>query len=125
MTLAWIFLFIAGAFEIGWPLGFKLFDKSGHIVYLALSIVSMAVSGFFLYHAQKSIPIGTAYAVWTGIGATGTFLIGLFFFDDKLAFARCFGVFCIIVGVITLELSERHGADSRKPSVVTTGQDER
>lgn len=106
--LPWIYLLIAGCFEIGWPLGFKLFDKSGQFLYLCLAIVSMAVSGFFLYHAQRFIPIGTAYAVWTGIGAIGTFLLGIFFFEDKTTLIRCFGVFCILVGVITLELSEQH-----------------
>lgn len=106
MTLAWIYLLIAGVFEIGWPLGFKLYDKSGQLVFLGLSVLSMAISGYFLYQAQRSIPLGTAYAVWTGIGAIGTFLIGIFFFEDRTTLIRCFGVFCILVGVITLELSE-------------------
>ncbi len=80
MAIAWLLLLAAGCFEIGWPLGFKLFDQEGRWIYLALAVLSMAVSGFFLYQAQRTIPIGTAYAVWTGIGAIGTFLIGVFFF---------------------------------------------
>lgn len=118
--LPWIHLLIAGCFEIGWPLGFKLFDKSGQLFYLGLAVASMAVSGFFLYHAQRFIPIGTAYAVWTGIGAIGTFLIGIFFFEDKTTLIRCFGVFCILAGVITLELSEQHHPES--PAVDETMQ---
>ena len=124
MTLAWVFLLIAGCFEIGWPLGFKLFDKGGHYGYLGLAVVSMAISGFFLYHAQRTIPIGTAYAVWTGIGAIGTFLIGIFFFDDKIALVRCFGVFCILVGVITLELSEHHSPNAVSgPETIASPED--
>ncbi len=106
MPFAWTLLLLAGCFEVGWPLGFKLFDQGGRVIYLVLAVASMAVSGFFLYQAQRTIPIGTAYAVWTGIGAVGTFLIGVFFFDDRASLIRCFGAFCILAGVILLELAE-------------------
>ena len=69
--MAWILLIIAGLFEIGWPLGFKLASMHSKyfIWFIGLSILSMGLSGYFLYLAQKSIPIGTAYVIWTGIGA--------------------------------------------------------
>lgn len=68
--MAWILLIIAGLFEIGWPLGFKLASMHSKyfIWFIGLSILSMGLSGYFLYLAQKSIPIGTAYVIWTGIG---------------------------------------------------------
>jgi quaternary ammonium compound-resistance protein SugE len=80
MNSSWFYLIIAGFFEIGWPLGFKLSQTTRfRLTFIAVSVVSMAFSGFFLWMAQKEIPIGTAYAVWTGIGAAGTFLIGVAF----------------------------------------------
>ncbi len=105
MTLAWIFLFVAGIFEIGWPLGFKLFGKSGQFVFLAVAVVSMAVSGCFLFLAQQKIPIGTAYVVWTGVGAVGTFILGILMFGDAMSLMRAFGVLLILGGVIVLKLA--------------------
>lgn len=80
----WIALIAAGIFEIGWPLGLKMAQngdgsKTGWIL---LAIVSMGISGSLLFYAQKTIPIGTAYAVWTGLGAVGTLLVGITFFGD-------------------------------------------
>lgn len=104
--MAWIYLVLAGIFEMGWPLGLKIsqagtYKASG----IALAIVSMAVSGFFLWAAQKTIPIGTAYAVWTGIGAVGTFFIGIFFFNDPSNFWRVASAMLIVMGVIGMKLS--------------------
>ncbi len=70
-----------------------------------LAVVSMAISGFLLWLAQRDIPIGTAYAVWTGIGGAGTFLIGVVFFGDAASMARFAGVAMIVGGVITLKLA--------------------
>lgn len=104
--MAWVYLFLAGLCEIGWPLGFKLSQTTEYrIPWIAFSVVSMALSGILLWIAQKNIPIGTAYAVWTGIGATGTFLIGIFFFKDPASFWRIFSVFLILVGLVGLKLS--------------------
>lgn len=105
----WIYLIIAGIFEIGWPLGMK-FSQVTTIpwmkhIWLAFSIITMGASGYFLYLAQKNIPIGTAYAVWTGIGATGAFIAGIIFFRDEITFWRIFSVFFIIIGIIGLRLS--------------------
>ncbi|MBQ3060157.1 MAG: multidrug efflux SMR transporter [Desulfovibrio sp.] len=101
----WLCLMAAGFFEVGWPLGFKLAQTAPawRVPAVALSILSMALSGWLLFLAQKYIPIGTAYAVWTGIGAAGTFLIGIIFFGDILNWARALGVMLIVGGVVTLK----------------------
>ncbi len=65
----------------------------------------MVLSGFLLWLAQRQIPIGTAYAVWTGIGAAGTFLVGIFFYGDPASVTRYLGVSLIVLGVITLKLA--------------------
>ncbi len=104
--MAWFYLFIAGIFEIGWPVGFKLSQSGGaKIFWIAFSVVSMALSGYFLWLAQKTIPIGTAYAVWTGIGAMGAFLIGIVFFRDPVTFIRVLSAMLIVAGVVGLRLS--------------------
>jgi quaternary ammonium compound-resistance protein SugE len=102
--MSWIYLLIAGIFEIGWPLGFKLSQtNSNRFFWIAFAVFSMALSGLFLWMAQKTIPIGTAYAVWTGIGATGTLLIGIFFFQDPTNLGRLFFASLIIIGIIGLK----------------------
>ena len=104
--MAWILLIIAGLFEIGWPLGFKL--ASMHCKYfiwfIGLSILSMGLSGYFLYLAQKSIPIGTAYVIWTGIGAIGTVLLGILFFHDSANIFRLLFLSLILIGIVGLKL---------------------
>jgi quaternary ammonium compound-resistance protein SugE len=102
----WIYLLIAGIFEIGWPLGFKLSQTTNHrVVWIAFAVLSMALSGLFLWLAQRSIPIGTAYAVWTGIGAAGTLLIGIIFFKDPANLLRLFFASLIVVGVVGLKFN--------------------
>ncbi len=104
--MAWIYLVLAGLFEIGWPVGFKIAQKGTHALPgIAMAVVCMAISGFLLYLAQKSIPLGIAYAIWTGIGAAGTFLIGIMIFGDPTSMMRYMGVLLIIGGVITLKLA--------------------
>lgn len=103
--MAWFYLILAAIFEVGWPLGFKLADvTSSKAAWILFAIVSMTLSGIFLFLAQKEIPIGTAYAVWTGIGATCTFLIGVLFFNDALTMMRFLGIIFIIAGVTLLKL---------------------
>lgn len=111
--MAWIYLVLAGVFEMGWPLGFKLSQveaQSGTKVFawIAFAIVCMAVSGFFLWMAQRSIPIGTAYAVWTGIGAIGTFCIGILFFGDSVNTWRMMAATFLLIGIIGLKLAPGH-----------------
>ena len=105
--MQWILLICAGLLEIGWPLGFKLAGLHEKYFYhfIALSVVSMGLSGFLLYLAQKSIPIGTAYVIWTGIGAVSTLLIGILFFGDSAGLWRLFSAALIIGGVVGLKLT--------------------
>ena len=104
--MSWFYLFIAGIFEIGWPLGLKLSQTmTSKVVGIVIAIISMALSGLFLWLAQRTIPMGTAYAVWTGIGATGTFIVGILLFKDPSNIFRIVSVSLVIVGVVGLKLS--------------------
>ena len=105
-SIHWIYLIAAGFFEIGWPLGLKLASiASFKILGPIISVISMAISGILLWLSLKGISIGTAYAVWTGIGAAGTFIIGVLFFDDPSILLRWTGVSLIILGVVFLKAS--------------------
>jgi len=104
--MAWIYLFFAGLFEIGWPVGLKMAQQiNTRITGVIIAIICMALSGFLLWLAQKHIPIGTSYAIWTGIGAAGTFLVGIAFYGDPTSLMRFLGVFLIISGVTVLKLA--------------------
>ena len=105
MSISWLYLLLASIFEIGWPLGFKLSHGSPHkILWIAVAVVSMALSGYFLYLAQKTIPVGTAYVVWTGIGAVGTVLLGIVYFCERVSFARIFFIATLIASIIGLKM---------------------
>ena len=105
--MAWFYLVLAGYFEIGWPIGLKLgwTDAGAQPRWIAFAVVAMTISGALLLAAQRSIPIGTAYAVWTGIGAIGTFLAGIYLFGDSTAIVRWIGVTLIAGGIVTLKLA--------------------
>jgi len=105
--VAWIALIIAGIFEWGWPLGLKLglSEQGLRWGWLSFSLASMLGSGTLLLIAQRTIPMGTAYAVWTGIGAVGAFVIGLAVFSEPATLARFFFVGLIVVGIIGLKLA--------------------
>lgn len=107
--MPWLFLFIAAVFEVGWPLGFKLSEvhPDRFWTYILLAILSMVLSGVFLYFAQRNIPVSTAYIVWTGIGAVGTFVIGILFFGDSASLLRMFFALLILTGVVGLELTTK------------------
>lgn len=109
MSLAWIYLIIAGIFEWGWPVGLKLAIESESVVnrwsWGLFSVGCLIVSFTMLYLALKSIPMGTAYAVWTGIGAFGAFIIGVLLFSEAATLSRFFFVALIVAGIIGLKLS--------------------
>lgn len=107
MGYAWISLVIGGLFEIGWPIGLKNgWTESGmNLAWILFAVLCMAISGALLLYAQRSIPMGTAYAVWTGIGAAGTFLVGVAFFGDALTVIRMLSVVFILAGVAGLKLA--------------------
>ena len=109
LTNSWVLLILAGICEIGWPLGYKLAqDSEGirQIGWLAFAIAFGILSAWLLWLAQKGIPIGTAYAAWTGIGAAGTFILGIMFFGEQSSLLRWMGAAMIIGGVIVLKSSQ-------------------
>jgi len=102
--MSWVYLILAGLFEIGWPVGLKLAQvPETRVMGIIIAVIFMALSGALLWLAQKVIPVGTAYAVWTGIGAAGTFLVGVAFFGDASSVMRYLGVLLIIAGVVALK----------------------
>lgn len=105
--MSWLYLILAGLFEMGWPVGFKMAQvPSTRFLGIIIAIIFMIISGFLLWLAQRHIPIGTAYAVWTGIGAAGTFFVGVLYYGDPTSLGRYLGVALIILGVITLKLAQ-------------------
>ena len=105
--MAWIYLILAGIFEWGWPIGLKLgaSDAGYDVMWLSFAGVSMFTSGYLLLLAQRTIPMGTAYAVWTGIGSVGAFILGIWLFRESAAMKRFLFVGLIITGIIGLKLS--------------------
>ncbi len=105
--MSWVYLFIAGLLEIGWPFGFKMSQvaEKHRMLWLVFGIISMALSGVFLWMAQKNIPMGTAYAIWTGIGASGAFLLGILYFGDALTAFRLVAFSFILIGIVGLKIA--------------------
>lgn len=105
--MAWIYLVLAGLCEIGWPIGLKLgwTDDGARPLWIGFAVVAMAVSGALLLLAQRELPIGTAYAVWTGIGAVGTFALGIAVFGDAASTLRIASAGLIVVGLVGLKLA--------------------
>ncbi|GAB2943202.1 DMT family transporter [Aquaspirillum soli] len=104
--MAWIYLLLAGVCEIGWPLGLKLSQTTPYKwPWIGFAVAAMTASGYFLWLAQRTIPIGTAYAIWTGIGAVGAFIVGIAFFKDSANLWRILSVLCIVIGIVGLKLS--------------------
>jgi quaternary ammonium compound-resistance protein SugE len=97
-------LFIAGLFECAWAVGLKYSEGFTRLVPSALTIAAMLISFWLLSMAMKSVPVGTAYAVWTGIGAAGVAIAGMLLFNEPRDLARLFCVFLIIAGVVGLRL---------------------
>lgn len=102
--LAWTYLFIAGLLEIGWAVGLKYTEGFTKLVPSVLTIASMIASILMLGLALKNLPIGTAYAVWTGIGAVGTAALGIYLFAEPATVARLASIGLIVAGIIGLKL---------------------
>ncbi len=105
--MAWTYLLLAGLCEIGWPIGLKLgwSEQGVRPIWIGVAVLCMAVSGALLYLAQREIPMGTAYAVWTGIGAVGAFAVGILAFGDSATPLRMLAVGLILAGVVGLKLT--------------------
>ena len=100
---AWLILLIAGLFECAWAVGLKYTEGFTRLLPTWSVLTSMAVSVWLLSIAMKTIPVGTAYAVWTGIGAVGVALIGMGWFGEPREFARLAFLFLIVVGIVGLK----------------------
>jgi quaternary ammonium compound-resistance protein SugE len=105
--MAWIYLVVAGLLEAAWAIGLKYTEGFTKLVPSVLTLLGIAVSMFLLAVAARTIPIGTAYSVWVGIGAVGAVLLGILLFDESRDFARLFFVALLIVSLIGLKLTTK------------------
>jgi quaternary ammonium compound-resistance protein SugE len=101
----WIYLFIAGILEIAWAIGLKYTEGWTKITPSIITGILMIASFYFLSLAVKTLPIGTAYAVWTGIGTVGTAILGMFFFNEPREFSRILCILLIVAGIAGLKLT--------------------
>jgi len=106
--MAWIYLVIAGVLEIGWAIGLKYTHGFSRLWPSVATAACMAVSFVFLSLSLKTIPIGTGYAVWTGIGAAGTALFGIIILGESRDIARVLCILLIIAGVVGLKMASPH-----------------
>jgi quaternary ammonium compound-resistance protein SugE len=106
--MAWIYLVIAGLFEVGFTTTLKLSDNFSNLKWSVGFFICISLSFYFLNQAIQTIPLGTAYAVWTGIGAVGTVIVGITFFREPSDFWRILFLFLLIGSIIGLKLVSRH-----------------
>jgi quaternary ammonium compound-resistance protein SugE len=103
--MAWILLFVAGLFEVGWAVGLKYTEGFSRLLPSIGTAVSMVISVALLGWAVRVLPVGTAYAVWTGIGAVGTVALGIILFNEPVTGARLFCVALIVAGILGLKMT--------------------
>lgn len=101
----WLYLVIAGAFEITWAIGLKYTEGFTRVWPSTGTIIAMVASFYFLAQALKTIPVGTGYAVWTGIGAAGTAILGIVLFAESTALPRLVSLVLIVLGIVGLKVS--------------------
>ncbi len=104
MSLAWIFLLLAGFFEICFTISLKYSQGFTKLIPSIITVIFIVMSFFAVSQSMKTIPIGTAYAVWAGIGAAGTVVTGIVFFGDSAHIVRLLSIMLIIIGIIGLKL---------------------
>ncbi|WP_236237425.1 quaternary ammonium compound efflux SMR transporter SugE [Pseudomonas faucium] len=103
--MSWIILFFAGLFEVGWAVGLKYTDGFTRPLPTILTVGAMVISLGLLGLAMKELPLGTAYAIWTGVGAVGTVIAGIILFGESMALIRLASVALIVIGLIGLKVS--------------------
>jgi len=106
--MAWAYLAIAGLLEIGWALGLKYTDSFTRLVPTLITVPTMIASFLFLSLAIRQIPVGTSYAIWTGIGAVGTSIAGMILFGESAAPARLACLLLVVAGIVGLKLTAGH-----------------
>lgn len=102
--MAWVVLFVAGLFEIGWAVGLKYTAGFTRLVPTLATAAALVLSMTLLGLAVRTLPLGTAYAVWTGIGTIGTVALGVFLFDEPATPARLFCIALIVAGILGLKV---------------------
>ena len=103
-TMAWIYLLVAGIIEVVWAVGMKYSEGWTKLYPSIITIVTMIIGLYFLSLAVKSLPLGTAYAVWTGIGTIGTVIFGLIFFKEPIDLIKAVCILLIVTGIVGLRL---------------------
>jgi quaternary ammonium compound-resistance protein SugE len=103
--MAWLLIVIAGVFEMAWAVGLKYSDGFSRLVPSVLTVAAMAASIGCLGIALKSLPVGTAYAVWTGIGAAGTAVLGMYLFEEPATLLRLGSIALVVAGIVGLRLA--------------------
>ncbi len=103
--MAWILLFLAGLFEVGWAIGLKYTEGFTRPIPSALTLAAMVASVVLLGIAMKSLPVGTAYAVWVGVGAVGTAVLGIVLFAEPATAGRLISLGLIVMGIVGLKLA--------------------
>jgi len=101
----WLVLVVAGVFEIGWGIGLEYSEGFTNLLPSIATVVALVISMLLLARAVESLPIGTAYAVWTGIGAVGAATLGIVLFDEPVSIARVGFISCIVLGVVGLNFT--------------------
>jgi len=102
--MSWLILFIAGLFEVAWAIGLKYSEGFTKLWPSIFTIVSIIISMGLLAFSLKSLPVGTAYAVWTGIGAVGTAILGIILFGESKELIRIFFILLIVAGIVGLRI---------------------
>ena len=105
MSIAWIYLLIAGLFEAAWAIGLKYSHGFTRLWPSVFTIIAMGISLYLLALALRDLPVGTAYAVWTGIGAFATAILGIILFGESIHFARIFFLFLLLVSIVGLKFT--------------------
>ena len=105
MSNAWLFLIVAGLFEIVWAVGLKYTQGFTRPVPSAITVGAMVVSMYLLARAVRPIPVGTGYAVWTGIGAVGTALVGIWLLGEPRSAGRLLAIAAIVGGIVGLKMA--------------------
>jgi quaternary ammonium compound-resistance protein SugE len=105
--MSWFFLFLAGLLEVAWAVGLKQLNDLNRPWVLPGTVIAFVSSMGLLYLAMKDVPLGTAYAIWTGIGVVGTLIVGVVFLGENLNFLRIFSATLILAGLIGLKVTSQ------------------
>lgn len=106
--MAWVYLIIAGLLEIAWAIGLKYSEQFTKLWPSVFTLIGMFLSFYFLAKALDTIPVGTGYAIWTGIGAVGAAILGIILFNESRDLPRLACIGLIVVGIIGLKLTSPH-----------------